>query len=251
MSQAEQRLRVGMGRLFQHGVDLAGLNDASVLHHQHPVSDGVHDIEVVGDENGLHAVGPGLSSAAPKWFPPWHPRRSWVHRRSALRIGGQGQGDVTLARPPLISCRYLSNAASGSGAHLSEQSGRKGALRMSSTGDAPRPSRLPADAHRRIEGRHWVLKHQAEPRPNGALAGVSAAAQGTGGPVSAAALGDVPLVGATLRWRAGDAFSRPLSPDGEDFPLQQFEVNPVHHLVFTKQTVRRSTFSSGCRAWAG
>ena len=50
----EQRLRVGMGGLFQHGIDLAGLNDASVLHHQHPVGDGVHDIEVVGDENDAH-----------------------------------------------------------------------------------------------------------------------------------------------------------------------------------------------------
>ena len=54
VSGVEQYLRVGMGWLFQHGVDLAGLNDASVLHHQHPVGDRVHDIEVVGDENDAY-----------------------------------------------------------------------------------------------------------------------------------------------------------------------------------------------------
>ena len=95
VSGVEQSLRVGMGWLFQHGVDLAGLNDASVLHHQHPVGDGVHDIEVVGDENDAH-VPLALDFLKER-------QNGFLHRGiqsgrgfigdEHFRIGGQGQGN--------------------------------------------------------------------------------------------------------------------------------------------------------------
>ena len=124
--------------------------------------------------------------------------------------------------------------------HLFEQSDRKGA-RLGCRALAVHQGRLgylPPDAHRRIEGRHWVLKNEAEAPSQWGFGGrIGRGPRCTGGRVGAAALGDV-----TLSWEqpgdggTGDAFSRTaLAHDGEDFPLQQVEVNPVHHLVFTKR----------------
>ena len=124
--------------------------------------------------------------------------------------------------------------------HLFEQGGRKGA-RLGCRALAMHQGRLgylPPDAHRRIEGRHRVLKHQAQAVPQWGFGGrIGRGPRRTGGPVSAAAVGDAPFAREQPGdGGAGDAFPRTaLAHDGEDFPCSKSKSTLVHHLVFTKR----------------
>ena len=51
----DQRLCVGMLRIFQDVIDAAVFDDLSLLHHADAIRDLAHDAEVVGDEQHRHA----------------------------------------------------------------------------------------------------------------------------------------------------------------------------------------------------
>ena len=49
--RGEQSARVGMQRPLEDRLDRADLDDAAEIHHQHPVAEVLHDVQIVADED--------------------------------------------------------------------------------------------------------------------------------------------------------------------------------------------------------